>query len=563
MRGAWSPLKDIDDSRQSQYNVMFFTLKILALFFCASPLFQHFFRDTSINLENLNITVFIISISVFLIITFMWIMMDRNRKNIKFASAIELALFFSICIASIMLSGKHESYYKFLFMFIIVSYTIEMGMEIGVIVAVLASSFILGIDLYMYNDGGVNTYFQTDIALCSMFVVIAWILGSYVKVANEHIEQLIDLSNIDGLTNIYNHRYFQDKLKEKCAESVRMENSLSLIMIDIDYFKTYNDIYGHQKGDTVLKQLAELLSEIKRDDDILCRYGGEEFVLILNNTSKEDAIKIGEDIRKSIDEFSFEGEELLSAGSITVSVGVDGFRGENDSPVELINRTDTALYRAKFLRRNRVEQYISVFDNASHLDNKITSLRSLINVIHSRDSYTYNHVERVVWYCQLYADYMKFSDNEKTKLVYSAYLHDLGKINVSKSILISTGKLSDEEWEEMKRHPVDSAKMISNIEGLEDIVDIVLHHHERYDGKGYPDGIAGDTINPLSRVLTVADGFDAMTSDRPYQPARTNEGAFEEIRRCKGTQYDPEVAENFIAAIEHLLPKYRNEEGIC
>ncbi len=569
-------MKDVNDSRQSRYNVMFFVLKILALFFCASPLFQYFFKDmSSNNLDNINITAFIITIFVFLTITFMWIMMDRNRKKIGFATVIELVLFFLICIISILLSGGHESYYKFLFMFIVVSYTIEMDMKTGFIVAALASLFIFGIDLYMHKESGVNIYFQTDIALCSMFAVTAWILGSYVKVANEHIEQLIDLTNMDGLTNIYNHRYFQDKLKEKCNESVQTGEPLSLIMVDIDYFKAYNDIYGHQKGDTVLKQLAELLTKIKRDDDILCRYGGEEFVLILSKTSKEDAMEIGENIRKSVDECPFEGEELLLAGSITVSVGVAGFNGEHDDPVGLINRTDTALYRAKFLQRNRVEQYVSVFDNASHLDDKITSLKSLINVIHSRDSYTYDHTEhkiylkglskdqsdsytydhteRVVWYCQLYADYMKFSDNEKTKLVYSAYLHDLGKINVSKSTLISTGKLSDKEWEEMKRHPVDSARMICNIEGLEEIVDIVLHHHERYDGKGYPDGIAGGNINLLARILTVADGFDAMTSERPYQAARTDEEAFAEIRRCKGTQYDPEVAENFISAIKHLL----------
>ena len=565
-------MKDINDSRQSRYNVMFFILKILALFFCVFPLFQYFFEDiNSNNLDNINITALIIIIFILLIITFMWIIMDRDRRRIRFAIAIELVLFFSICVASIVLSGGHESYYKFLFMFIVVSYTIEMNMKTGLIVAVLSSLFILSIDLYMYNGSGVNTYFQTDVALCSMFVGIAWILGSYVKIENEHIKQLTNLTNIDGLTNIYNHRYFQDKLKTRCNESVRKGNPLSLMMIDIDYFKTYNAIYGHEKGDTVLKQLAGLLTKIKRNDDILCRYGGEEFVLILNNTGMKDATEIGENVRKSVDEFPFEGEELLLAGSVTVSIGIAKFGGEYDSPAELINRADIALYRAKFLHRNRVEQYVSIFNNASHLDNKITSLKSLINVIHSRDSYTYDHTERVVWYCQLYADHMKFSNNERTKLIYSAYLHDLGKINVSKSILISTGRLSDKEWAEMKKHPVDSAKMIRHINGLEEIVDIVLHHHERYDGKGYPDGIAGDDICLLARVLAVADGFDAMTSERPYQPSKSKEEAFEEIRRCKGTYYDPEVAENFISAIRHLLPNqsvvrithYKDKESLA
>lgn len=537
-------------NRQSQYNVMFFTLKILSLFFYAVPMFQYFFKDTSKNsLSNVNLMAIILSLVIFLIISFMWIVMDNNRKKIGFAIVIEITIFFIICIAAIVLSGMYTSYYKFLFMFIIISYTIELGMKTGIIIGSTASLFLLTIDLLMFKESGVNVYFQTDIALCSMFVVIAWILGSYVKIANEHIVQLTDIANLDGLTNIYNHRYFQDCLRQKCDESITKKESLSLLMIDIDYFKIYNDIYGHQKGDTVLRQLAEILKMHTSSTDTICRYGGEEFVIILSNTSKDEAIEIGETIRKSVDEFQFEGQEMLSNGSLTVSVGVAAFCGENDSALNLINRADSALYRAKFFRRNRVEQYVSVFDTSSDLDLSLTSLKSLINVIHSRDSYTYNHVERVVWYCQMYADYVKLSETEKTSLVYGAYLHDLGKINVSKDILISSGKLTDEQWDEMKRHSTDSAEMIKRIDGLENIVDIVLHHHERYDGTGYPSGLKSNEINPLAKILTVADSFDAMTSSRPYQRTLSNEEAFNEIRRCKGLHFDPEIAENFIEAI--------------
>lgn len=554
MKGGKYSMKNIKNSRQSQLNVMFFTLKILALFFCCAPLFQHFFKDSpNSTFGNVNIMAFVLTLSIFLIITFMWVIMDRNRKRIKLAIFTEILIFFIVCLASIIFSGMHESYYKFLFMFIIVSYTIEIGMKIGIFVASLASVMLLSIDLFMYNDGGVNTFFQTDIALCSMFVVIAWILGSYVKIANEHIEQLTGYANIDGLTDIYNHRYFQESLRYSCSESINDQIPLSLIMLDIDYFKIYNDIYGHQKGDTVLKELANILKQNARNDYILCRYGGEEFTIILHNTKKEQAIEFGEKIRKSIAEYYFEGEEMLPSGSLTISVGVACFNGKNDNPVELLNRSDAALYRAKFFRRNRVEQYVSVFDNSSHLDCNLTSLKSLINVIHSRDCYTYNHVERVVWYCQLYADFVHLSEQEKTRLVYGAYLHDLGKINVSKSILISTGNLSDEEWTEMKRHPVDSAEMIRRIDGLENIVEIVLHHHEKYDGTGYPDGLKDEEINPLARILTIADSFDAMTSNRPYQRAKTYEQAFEEVIRCKGTHFDPKIADNFITAISISL----------
>ncbi len=547
-------MKNIHNKKKSQYYVMFFTLKILALFFCSSPLFQYFFNETSgTTLENLNMNIILAALFIFVVITFMWIVMDRSRKEVRIFIIAEIAMFFAVCIFSIMFSGMHESYYKFLFMFIVISYTIEMGMKTGIIVASIASTFILGLDLVKGAGEGVNTFFQTDIALCAMFVVIAWILGSYVKIANEHIEQLTNAVNLDSLTNIYNHRYFQDTLRQKCDDNIKNGKPLSLIFLDIDYFKTYNDIFGHQKGDMVLKQLAELLKNNIRKQDTLYRYGGEEFAILMDNTGKDEAIKIGEQIRKLVDEYDFEGQDLLPAGSVTVSAGVSELDGEGDTPVELINRADSALYRAKFFRRNRVEQYVSVFDRDSKLDSKLTSLKSLINVIHSRDFYTYNHIERVVWYCQLYAEHMKLNEEDRTKLIYSAYLHDLGKINVSKHILISSGKLTDQEWEEMKKHPSDSAEMIRRVEGLEDLVDIVLHHHERFDGTGYPDRISGEEINPLARVLTVADSFDAMTSNRPYQSARNYQAAFEEIRQCTGTQFDPIIAENFITALQKSL----------
>ncbi|HBR31977.1 MAG TPA: diguanylate cyclase, partial [Clostridiales bacterium] len=406
-------MKNNKKSRQSQYNTMFFTLKLLALFFCAAPIFQYFFKETSRNtLSNVNIMVLIISLLIFSFITFMWLIMDRNRNKFSPIIFCEIFVFLIFCVTSIMFSGMHESYYKFLFVFLVISYTIEMGIKTGVIIATIASAFLLTLDIIMYKESGVNPYFQTDIALCSMFVVIAWILGSYVRIANEHIVQLTDFANLDGLTDLYNHRYFQDCLKQKCEESLSKLKPLSLLIVDIDYFKVYNDIFGHQKGDVVLKQLADILRDNSRVTDIVCRYGGEEFVIILWNTSKEEALEIGENVRKDVELFYFDGQEMLSNNSLTVSVGVAEFYGEKDSADNLINRADSALYRAKFFRRNRVEQYVSVFDSTD-LDTSLTSLKSLINVIHSRDSYTYNHVERVVLYCQMYADYYKIPENDR------------------------------------------------------------------------------------------------------------------------------------------------------
>ncbi len=394
-------MQNLEQTKQSQFNIMFFTIKILALFFCAAPLFQFFFKDnTEGTLENINFAAIIISLVIISIITFMWVIMDYNRRRMKFATLIEIVVFFGVCFASIMISGAYASYYKFLFIFLVVSYTIEAGIKPGLAIALTSSAVIILLDTILYHPQGVNLYFQADIALSAMYIVIAWILGFYTRLERQHIAELQLYVNLDGLTGVYNHRYFHDHLKVKCEEAVKENLHLSLIMLDIDYFKIYNDIYGHQQGDDILKQVATIIQENLRPTDVICRYGGDEFVIILPKTDRETAIKVANDLRQYIADFEFPGEELLPDHSFTISLGVAEFNGENDSALELINRADSALYRAKFFKRNRVELYASIFDQFKSLKHAsgagMTSVKSLITIINSRDNYTYNHTERVI-----------------------------------------------------------------------------------------------------------------------------------------------------------------------
>jgi HD-GYP domain-containing protein (c-di-GMP phosphodiesterase class II) len=242
---------------------------------------------------------------------------------------------------------------------------------------------------------------------------------------------------------------------------------------------------------------------------------------------------------------------------LTVSVGVSTLSNQTETYNVLID-TQIRTVQTKFMRRNKVEVYSSVFDQFAgmggdkQIEENLRSLKTLITVINSRDTYTYKHVERVVNYCGIMADFLGLSIEDRRNLIYSAYLHDLGKINISKEVLVSDQKLTPEEWEELKRHPQDSADIIKQIDGLSELAPIVLQHHEKYDGSGYPSGIAGEEILYLARLLTVIDSFDAMTNQRPYQKIKTFDEAFEEIRQCKGTQFDPELAEQFIEAIKSL-----------
>jgi len=327
-----------------------------------------------------------------------------------------------------------------------------------------------------------------------------------------------------------------------------------MIFMDIDYFKNYNDLYGHQKGDEVLKTIGSILNETARKNDIVARYGGEEFAIILPDTLEKDASNLAEEIRSKVERTYFHGEENQPNGKLTVSIGISIYPDKARNDVELVKSADDALYRAKFFDKNRVETYTSILDELKvdiedeHID-IITSIKTLISVINAKDKYTYGHVERVVIYCKLLADKLKLGAKDKKDLVYGAYMHDIGKINISKEILNKNMPLTKEEWEIMKQHSSNGVEIIKPVKSLEEIIPIILHHHERYDGTGYPGNLKGEDIPYLVRMLTVADCFDAMTSNRPYNKRKTYMEAMDELKRCSGTQFDTDIVNAFVEVI--------------
>jgi putative nucleotidyltransferase with HDIG domain len=180
----------------------------------------------------------------------------------------------------------------------------------------------------------------------------------------------------------------------------------------------------------------------------------------------------------------------------------------------------------------------------------ITSIKTLIAVINAKDKYTFRHVERVVSYCSLMADKLNFDDYTKRMFIYTAYMHDIGKINIPQEILLKATPLTDEEWEILKRHPENGAQIIKNVSVLKEVVPIILQHHEHYDGSGYPNKLKENEISYLARMLTVIDSFDAMTSNRPYQKKKSFSLAFDELVKCSGTQFDPEIVQAFIRIVK-------------
>jgi diguanylate cyclase (GGDEF)-like protein/putative nucleotidyltransferase with HDIG domain len=461
---------------------------------------------------------------------------------------------YGVCLLCYISTGAATSSYKFIFALVIILYSINLGIRFGVGFSFVSGATIMIVDSLTIGEASRSHFFQADIILLGAFCMTAYTVGYYAEKDRKQIRALSDAVNRDSLTYLYNHRYFYDVMR-KAIQNPPFGKKQYVMIMDIDYFKVYNDNLGHQKGDIALCRIAEI-SRSMFGDEFVFRYGGEEFAVYMLADDDNEAFINANELRTIVENFEFEGQYMQPGHNLTVSIGVAGRRDGGDTIADWIERADNALYKAKSFHRNRVQMYSSVFDRFDHLDQvsddeQMISIKTLLSVINTRDRYTYNHTDRVVHFCEAYSKYAKLSEEQSRLLLHSAYLHDIGKINVPQEILISEKKLTDEEWALMKRHPLDGAEIVRKIHNMETVADIVEQHHEKYNGTGYPYGKKEDQLHVLARVLTLADSFDAMTAKRPYQKSKTFEEAFAEIRRCKGTQFDPELAEQFIEAIEN------------
>ena len=554
-------MKNARNYKRRQINDIVSIVKISSLLFVGIILCKRF--NISINsiwlvIKRYNEYMFFcVPLIIIILIYCLWTFSNNNESGVDnyILNNIEIALFMIVFSVIILICGLDQNQYKFLYLFIIITTTIQFGMKHGLIASIIASFITLAMDIFFIPSTEVSNYFQDDLIVVGVFFLTAWPLGFYVKIENQHIEELENRINIDGLTELNNHGSFCETLVEKIKIGEKTKSPVSMIFIDIDYFKNYNDIYGHQRGDYVLKRVAEIIKLNIRNRDVAARYGGEEFAIILPDTTEEEALDVAENLRKEIENSHFDGEENQPNGRLTVSMGVSVYPDKAQNDIELIKSADDALYRAKFFYKNRVEAYVSILDEIkSNIDEKdielVTSIKTLISVINAKDRYTYGHVERVVAYGRMLADKLKLSENDKNILIYGAYMHDIGKINISKDILIKKMKLTNAEWEVLKEHPANGVEIIKSIKSLHMLIPLIISHHEKYDGTGYPNGLKGEEIPFLARILTVIDSFDAMTSNRPYNKRKSYSEGILELERCSGTHFDPKIVKAFVEVIK-------------
>ncbi|MCR3922492.1 MAG: diguanylate cyclase [Firmicutes bacterium] len=370
----------------------------------------------------------------------------------------------------------------------------------------------------------------------------------------------------DELTKLYNYRFFQESLDKEIARSNRTKQDFSLIYLDLDFFKAYNDIFGHLAGDEALVKIGQSIAQSIRPSDIATRLGGDEFGIILPDANSEDALEIADRIKTTV-LTNFPGTSTSSV--LTISQGIASYPQHAQNKQQLISCADRALYQSKNMGRNMVSAYklsLAVPSSSSEdgsgseferdflrqqvEDAYLSVIYTLAAAINAKDNYTYKHSEAVTYYSVAIAEALGFSEEQKKMIRYAGMLHDIGKIGIPEYILNKPSSLTKEEREVIESHVLVAEAIVSHTPYLREVAPVILHHHESYDGGGYPHGLKGEDIPLEARILAIADAYHAMTSDRPYRKGMPSEIAIQRMLELSGIQFDPILLPIFVNFIK-------------
>lgn len=371
----------------------------------------------------------------------------------------------------------------------------------------------------------------------------------------------------DRLTGLNNHRYFHEALHRAVGKSKKAKTSLSLIIVDIDDFSKVNNVFGHVYGDDILSAIGREIISSLREADEACRLNGDEFGVILPDTSRVEARVYAESLKSKINRRL---KESFSKSDLTISIGISTYPEPAQGQQELLYTADGALYWAKINGKDEIVSYDSNLIKTLNPEERakkaeevalIDLVSSLARAVDARDKYTRLHSKGVSYQAKRLGKTLGLSAEVIKRIEISGLLHDVGKIGIPDHILNKPGRLSEAEMLAIKNHSIISAQIIEST-SLKGMVAIVRAHHERWDGCGYPDGLKGEEIPLEARILAVADTFDAMTTDRPYRQALPVEDALSEIDRCAGTQLDPMLAEVFVSLFKTTSADQSSEKHV-
>ncbi|MGI5849173.1 MAG: HD domain-containing phosphohydrolase, partial [Christensenellales bacterium] len=333
------------------------------------------------------------------------------------------------------------------------------------------------------------------------------------------------LSFHDQLTGLYNRRFFEDELRRIDTK----ENlPISLVYADVNGLKTINDAFGHQVGDQLIQKVADVFQAECDMHHIISRTGGDEFILILPKTDRFSTEKLVNRINDKIEQKNIMGIK------ISLSFGWDTKHSKDQPAWDVLKTAEDIMYQRKILSSSSMRSAV---------------INSILNTLYIKWPIEDAHSKRVSLMCDEIGKAYNLSEDELKELRIAGELHDIGKIVIDKAILNKETKLSESEWAQIRSHPETGYRILGTSSEFYNIAEYVLAHHERWDGKGYPNGTAGETIPWKARVIAVADAYDAMTCKRPYRKALSEQQAIAEIKKSAGVQLDPEIAKVFIEKV--------------
>jgi diguanylate cyclase (GGDEF)-like protein len=371
-----------------------------------------------------------------------------------------------------------------------------------------------------------------------------------------------EAASTDRLTHVANRPTLLAFLFGEVERVARYNRRLSVAFIDIDHFKTVNDMYGHEAGDLVLRGVADILRTNTRQSDLVGRYGGEEFVIVLPETSPEEAAVIAEKLRRLVLKQRFSCASRAEV-AVSVSIGIAGGQAQQIRVDQLIRDADSAMYSAKSLGRNQTYVFAELDDDSARIPRAAVSREgraraaavgdlarqaanaALSAFVSPLPHYRGRPSPLIAEIAVRLARELQLPDAEIDRIRVASLLHDIGKVGVPEEILEKPGPLSVEEWQSVVQHSRIGQLIIEQVADVREAGKIILHHHERYSGRGYPYGLRGAEIPLGARIVAIADAYDAMVHDRPYSHAIGHAAAIEELRRCADLQFDPELVELF------------------
>jgi len=369
-----------------------------------------------------------------------------------------------------------------------------------------------------------NAFTDEDVKLAELLMLHA--SEAIKRIETE--QEMAYMSLHDRLTGLYNRVYFEEEIQRLNYSRLY---PISIISADIDGLKLINDTMGHSTGDDLLRSFAEILKANMRSSDVVSRFGGDEFAAILVSTDRPTAERVIERIRKAVARYN----ESRSGPFLSFSMGVATSNNGESSLLDCLKMADDLMYRDKLSRSNSVRSQM---------------VNTLLLTLAEKDHISGGHASRLQEMAIKLGKRMGLNSDQLVDLSLFAQVHDLGKVGIPDRILFKPGKLTEEEWAIMKLHPEKGYRIAVSSPDLSTVADLILKHHERWDGKGYPLGLEKTEIPIECRILSIVDAYDTMTNDRPYCKARSHSEALKEIERCAGTQFDPKIVEEFLKMLQ-------------